>query len=309
MPDNTTAWRPQRGTQSRMNQIVERIDRVKFGPWAIVTGASSGIGKEFSRQLAANGLNIVLVARRLELLKELGQNLEKEFGVQCRAVQVDLSDENFIGTIKEATQDLDICLVVSNAGTGNPGSFTKKNRDDLLMDVRLSVTAHLELCHHFAPVLVKRGHGGILLVGAMGASHGVPYMANSGAALVLDAFDTLFNKRNYAAAEKYWSPNYIQHSAHIEPGRDGLFNLIKTIPPTLKYESRTIVAEGDFVIVHGRFSGFGAPVNWIAAYIVRIKDGILVEHFDVIQDEATKAQSKSGFPMFGEEFSTERGDS
>ena len=124
------------------------IDKTKFGPWALVTGASSGIGKEFSRQLAANGLNVVLVARRLELLKELGQDLEKEFGVQCRAVQVDLSDENFIGKIKEATQDLDIGLVVSNAGTGNPGSFIKKNRDDLLIDVRLSVTAHLELCHH-----------------------------------------------------------------------------------------------------------------------------------------------------------------
>ena len=165
-----------------MNQSLQRIDKVKFGPWAIATGASSGIGKEFSRQLAANGLNIVLAARRLELLKELGQNLEKEFGVQCRAVQVDLSDENFIGTVKEATQDLDIGLVVSNAGTGNPGSFIKKNRDDLLIDVRLSVTAHLELCHHFAPILLKRGHGGILLVGAMGASHGVPYMANSGAA-------------------------------------------------------------------------------------------------------------------------------
>ena len=165
-----------------MNRSIERIDKVTFGPWAIVTGASSGIGKEFSRQLSANGLNIVLVARRLELLKELGQNLEKEFGVQCRAVQLDLSDENFIRTIREATQDLDIGLVVSNAGTGNPGSFIKKHRDDLLTDVRLSVTAHLELCHHFAPVLVKRGHGGIILVGAMGASHGVPYMANSGAA-------------------------------------------------------------------------------------------------------------------------------
>lgn len=165
-----------------MTKSVERIDKVKFGPWAIVTGASSGIGEEFSRQLAANGLNIVLVARRLELLKELGQNLEKEFRIRCRAVQADLSDENFISTIKEATQGLDIGLVVSNAGTGNPGSFIKKNRDDLLVDVRLSVTAHLELCHHFAPVLVKRGHGGILLVGAIGASHGVPYMANSGAA-------------------------------------------------------------------------------------------------------------------------------
>jgi predicted SnoaL-like aldol condensation-catalyzing enzyme len=121
-------------------------------------------------------------------------------------------------------------------------------------------------------------------------------------ALVLDAFDTLFNKRDYKAAERYWSPNYIQHSAHIEPGRDGLFNLTKSLPPTLKYESGTIAAEGDFVIVHGRFSNFGLPVNWIAVDIVRIEDGILVEHWDVIQDEATKAESKSGRPMFGDHF-------
>jgi len=121
-------------------------------------------------------------------------------------------------------------------------------------------------------------------------------------ALVLDAFDTLFNKRDYQAAERYWSPTYIQHSAHIEPGRDGLFNLIKSIPPTLKYEPGVIVAEGDFVIVHGRFSGFGQPVSWIAADILRIEDGILVEHWDVIQDEATRESSKSGLPMFGDKF-------
>ena len=121
-------------------------------------------------------------------------------------------------------------------------------------------------------------------------------------ALVLEAFDTLFNKRDYVAADRYWSPDYIQHSAHIAPGRDGLFNLIKSIPTTLKYEPGVIVADGDLVVVHGRFSGFGQPVNWIAADIVRIKDGILVEHWDVIQDEATQEQSKSGLPMFGDTF-------
>src|SRR5438445_5169496 len=119
---------------------------------------------------------------------------------------------------------------------------------------------------------------------------------------VLKAFDTLFNKRDYAAAERYWSPNYIQHSAHIEPGREGLFKLIKSIPPTLKYELGAIVAEKDFVIVHGRFSGIGQPVNWIAADIVRIKDDALVEHWDVIEDEVTQEQSKSGQPMFGDVF-------
>jgi predicted SnoaL-like aldol condensation-catalyzing enzyme len=123
-------------------------------------------------------------------------------------------------------------------------------------------------------------------------------------ALVLDAFDTLFNKRDYAAAEKYWSPNYIQHSAHIEPGREGLFNLIRSTPDTLRYEHQLIVAEGDYVIVHGRFSGYGRPVAWVAADIVRIENGRLAEHWDVLQDEATKAESKSGLPMFGDRFTT-----
>jgi len=123
-------------------------------------------------------------------------------------------------------------------------------------------------------------------------------------ALVLKAFDTLFNQRDYAAAERFWSPDYIQHSAHIEPGREGLFNLIKSLPATLKYEAGAIVAEGDFVIVYGRFSGFGAPVNWIAADVVRMQDGSLVEHWDVIQDEATEEQSKSKAPMFGDRFPT-----
>jgi predicted SnoaL-like aldol condensation-catalyzing enzyme len=126
-------------------------------------------------------------------------------------------------------------------------------------------------------------------------------------ALVLEAFDTLFNKRDYVIAERYWSPHYIQHSAHIAPGRGGLFDLIKSIPPTLKYEPGTIVAEGDFVMVHGRFSNFGLPVNWIAVDIVRIEDGVLVEHWDVIQDEVTQEQSKSGQPMFGRTFATYAG--
>jgi len=128
--------------------------------------------------------------------------------------------------------------------------------------------------------------------------------AQKNKAIVLKAFDTLFNKRDYTAAERFWSPNYAQHSAHIAPGREGLFDLSKGIPATLKYEPGTIVAEGD--IVHGRFSNFGLPVNWIAADIVRIKDGILVEHWDVIQDEATEEQSRSKRPMFGKAYPTSK---
>jgi predicted SnoaL-like aldol condensation-catalyzing enzyme len=120
--------------------------------------------------------------------------------------------------------------------------------------------------------------------------------------IVLQAFDTLFNKRDYKAAERYWSSNYIQHSAHIQPGRDGVFNLIRSMPESLKYEPGLILAENEYVIVHGRFSGTGRPKNWIGADVVRVADGMLAEHWDVLQDEATKAESRSGLPMFGTTF-------
>ena len=123
-------------------------------------------------------------------------------------------------------------------------------------------------------------------------------------ALVIEAFHTLFNRRDYAAAERFWSPNYVQHSAHIAPGRGGLFDLVRAAPEMLRYEHRLIMAEGDFVMVHGRFSGSGRPAAWIAVDILRIEDGRLAEHWDVLQDEVTETESVSGLPMFGDSFPT-----
>jgi predicted SnoaL-like aldol condensation-catalyzing enzyme len=121
-------------------------------------------------------------------------------------------------------------------------------------------------------------------------------------AIVLRAFDLLFNQHDFEAAEKFWSPSYIQHSANIPPGRDGLFSLVRSLPSSARYENHVIVAEGDLVMSHGRFSGSGAPANLIAADIMRLENGVLVEHWDVLQDEATRASSKSGNPMFGDVF-------
>jgi predicted SnoaL-like aldol condensation-catalyzing enzyme len=127
----------------------------------------------------------------------------------------------------------------------------------------------------------------------------------SNKALVLEAFDTLFNKRDYAAAERYWSPSYIQHSKHIAPGRQGLFGLVKASPQTMRYENGTILAEGNLLMLHGRVSGLGLPANWIVVDIVRLENGLLAEHWDVIEDEATRETSVSGLPMFGTVFPSE----
>jgi len=118
----------------------------------------------------------------------------------------------------------------------------------------------------------------------------------------LEAFDTLFNRRDYEAAARFWSPGYIQHSAHIPPGREGLFNLVKALPAGRRYENALAVSEGDYVFLHGRFSRTGQAKALIAADILRIADGVFAEHWDVLQDEATKEESKSGLPMFGSSF-------
>jgi uncharacterized protein len=159
-----------------------QIDNKRFGPWALVTGASSGIGKEFAQQIAASGINVVLVARRDALLAELGRAITEEFDVQYRALSMDLSQEGFIAGLADATHDIDIGLVVSNAGTGNSGEFLKLDRQLLQRTLRLNTMAHLDIAHHFGAKLAERRRGGIILVGAMGAENGVPYMANDGGA-------------------------------------------------------------------------------------------------------------------------------
>ena len=158
------------------------IERKRFGPWSLVTGASSGIGREFASQIAAAGINVVLVARRGNLLEALGRKLAKDFGVEYRAVAADLSDAGFLDTLAKATEDLDIGLVVSNAGTGSPGKFLSIERSELQALLRLNTMSHLDIAHHFGRKLAARQAGGMLFVGAMGSMIGNPYMANDVAA-------------------------------------------------------------------------------------------------------------------------------
>jgi short-subunit dehydrogenase len=158
------------------------LDKGQFGPWALVTGASSGIGKEFARQIAASGINVVLVARRDALLAELGRAISQEFDVQHRALAMDLSQEGFIAGLADATYDIDIGLVVSNAGTANPGEFLKLDRQLLQATLRLNTMSHLDIAHRFGRKLAERRRGGLILVGAMGAENGIPRITNDAAA-------------------------------------------------------------------------------------------------------------------------------
>jgi short-subunit dehydrogenase len=158
------------------------IDKDRFGPWALITGASSGIGKEFARQIAASGINVVLVARRETALIEVGRSIAKDSRVQYRVIVMDLSQEAFISKLAEHTRDLDIGFVVSNAGTANPGEFLKLDRRLLQETLRLNTMAHLDIAHYFGRKLAERRRGGLILVGAMGAENGIPRIANDGGA-------------------------------------------------------------------------------------------------------------------------------
>ena len=157
------------------------VDPERFGPWAVVTGASSGIGLEFARQLAAAGLNIVLVSRRQAVLEQVGARLSREFGVAHRVVVADLSTEAAPQIIAEATADLDVGLLVSNAGTGQPGNFLAFSEADLRQIAQLNAISYMMLTHHFGRRLVARGRGGVLLVSAMGADEGIPFSAKEAA--------------------------------------------------------------------------------------------------------------------------------
>jgi short-subunit dehydrogenase len=161
--------------------MASHLDLERFGPWALVTGASSGIGREFARRIAAAGINVALVARGPDALDALGAELAAEFGVNCRAIPADLS-QPFIDDLAEATADLDIGLVISGAGGANPGRFLDKDKAELVETLNLSALAHAEIALVFGRRLAKRGRGGLVFIGAMGAEGGAPFMAHDGGA-------------------------------------------------------------------------------------------------------------------------------
>jgi short-subunit dehydrogenase len=151
---------------------------VKYGPWALVTGASRGLGAEFARQLAARGLNLVLAARSEDQLKDLARTLEREYNISAKIIAIDLSREDLLDPVRRAADSLEIGLVVNNAGLSRVGPFLNMSADHLLNQFHTNARAALILTRHFGEKMAARGRGGVIFLSSGSALHGTPLSAN-----------------------------------------------------------------------------------------------------------------------------------
>jgi short-subunit dehydrogenase len=233
------------------------IDKGRFGPWALVTGASSGIGREIARQLAESGIGVVLAARRVDRLGELGEELRRDFGVESRVVEVDLSKEDAVELLERETRGLDMGLVVSNAGTPFVRDFLTGERSALLADARLNALSHLDLARHFGPRLVARGRGGLLLVGALGGNVGVPFMAVSAAskAFVLSLGEALHVELGaHGVTVTVLTPGPVQTEALALLGLEGKLPMKALSVEQCAREALSALARGKSRITPGRLT-------------------------------------------------------
>jgi short-subunit dehydrogenase len=152
-----------------------------YGPWAVITGASAGLGEEFARQLAAAKLNLVLVARREDRLRVLQQELARKHGVEVCVIALDLAEEDAPRRLDDATAALDVGLFVNNAGFGYMGRFLQQDEARLCEMVRLNCLAVMRLSHRFGRRLAERGRGGMIVVASLAGFQPTPYMACYGA--------------------------------------------------------------------------------------------------------------------------------
>lgn len=149
----------------------------QYGPWALVTGASSGIGAQFSALLAERGFNLLIAARRLDRLQQQAADLSEQYGVQVEALQLDLSSDNFLAELLAACENKDIGLIVSNAGFGLKGLHHLNDADSMSQMLNVNCRAPMQISHALTPQLIKRGSGGIILTGSIEGFMGFPYSA------------------------------------------------------------------------------------------------------------------------------------
>jgi len=150
----------------------------RYGPWALITGASRGLGAEFARQCAERGLNVILIATNAALLKERADSIQKDYGVEVRTIALDLSGEDILQEITPVTDSLEIGLLVNNAGFSLVHPFLDSPLDQLEKQLHVNARAGLILAHHFSRKMVERRRGGIIFLSSGSALYGTAYCAN-----------------------------------------------------------------------------------------------------------------------------------
>jgi short-subunit dehydrogenase len=155
-----------------MNEFAE-----KYGPWALVAGATEGIGEAYSIQLAAIGLNILMVARQPKPLDELAEKLGATYGIETRTISLDLAAPDVVSRLEDVSSDLDIGLVVYNAAASHIGHFTDVSSEKKMLEIGVNVYGPVRLIDHFAPELIARGKGGIILMSSIAGTVGSSYVA------------------------------------------------------------------------------------------------------------------------------------
>ena len=234
--------------------------RARYGPWALVTGASSGIGAEFALQLARRNLNIALVGRRKNRLEAVAAEIGQRYGMDTRIIQVDLAATDAINQIEQATREVTIGLLVNNAGAGLPGAFLDHEVDNETRIVQINTVVPMQLAHLFGRKMVHAGHGGIIFVASTMGYVGMPYAAN------------------YAATKAYLIS--LGEALHQELGKKGISVLVVSPGPT-KTPAVNELPEIDFSQV---------PINWMDAEgVVRAALQSLGQQASVIPGEVNNA--------------------
>ena len=153
----------------------------RYGSWALIAGASEGLGEAFAEELAKRGLNIILIARRENLLQKISKKLQAKYDVEVLALPLDLTSPDMYEIIKTKTKDLDIGLLVYNAGLGPIGLFTTHSIETHLKVIHLNCVGPMILTHHFCSIMKEKGRGGIILLSSMVGLQGSPIHAHYGA--------------------------------------------------------------------------------------------------------------------------------
>jgi short-subunit dehydrogenase len=247
--------------------MVDKADfAALYGPWAMVAGASQGLGAAYAEELAARGLNLVLVARRAELLQSRASNLSTKYNVETKIIPRDLSAADAVEQIAENTKDLEIGLLVYNAAFSAIGPFLERSLEDHVIEINTNAFTPLKLIYLFAQQMLARGRGGVVLMSSLSAFQGSAYISTYAAT---KAF-------NIVLAEGLWeewrergvdvlvcvsgavkTPNYVAS----EPEQTGGLGDMTMTPEQVVHEAMNALGKGPYVIP-GR-------MNRISSFVMR----------------------------------------